>query len=358
MIRMNIFITGATGFLGSNLVKKLVEEHHDVYVLVRNQNKLESLYKKLNVNHRNQIHVIEGELSREYLGIPSSILHKMMGKIDAIYHMAAFLSFDEEKREEVLDMNIKGTQYVLDLAEILKVKKFIHVSTAYTLGTRIKGLETLYPLDSTFINSYEESKCHAEHLVMSYKEVFDVMIMRPAIIIGDSNTGEADTTFGLYGILRTVELLKKRVQKRDTLGQENYRLVIEKDTVSNLVPVNYVTKALVLGLKHGRKNTIYNITNPKAPTNEIVFEAIREGLEFPFITIVSQSQIGVLTDYEMKLNQPLEVFKDYLNRSIIFESDNTRELLEIENEAELNLDKEMLLRIIKGFQKSKVISTN
>ncbi|WP_163102586.1 SDR family NAD(P)-dependent oxidoreductase [Peribacillus alkalitolerans] len=355
---MNIFITGATGFLGSNLVKKLVEEHHDVYVLVRNQNRLETLYKKLSVDQIKKIHVIEGELSKEYLGIHASTLQKLMGKVDAIYHMAAFLSFDEAKREEVLEMNIRGTQHVLDLAEILKVKKFIHVSTAYTLGARTKGLETLYPLDSTFINSYEESKCHAEHLVMSYNEILDVMIMRPAIIIGDSDTGEADTTFGLYGILRSVELLKKRVLKRETIGEETYRLVIEKDTVSNLVPVNYVIKALVLGLLHGRKNMIYNITNPNAPTNKLVFEAIKEGLEFPFVTIVPESQKGLLTDYEMKLNQPLEVFKEYLNRSIVFKSDNTKELFENANETELNMDKEMLVRIVQGFQRKKVVTTN
>jgi nucleoside-diphosphate-sugar epimerase len=355
---MNIFITGATGFLGSNLIKKLVEEHHDVYVLVRNQNKIASLYKKLSVDHSKQIHVIEGELTKEYLGIHSSTLQKLMGKIDVVYHMAAFLSFDEAKREDVLEMNIRGTQHVLDLAEILKVKKFIHVSTAYTLGARTKGLEALYPLDSIFINSYEESKCHAEHLVMSYKEVMDVMIMRPAIIIGDSDTGVAETTFGLYGILRSVELLKKRVLKRETLGKETYRLVIEKDTVSNLVPVNYVTRALVLGLTHGTKNTIYNITNSNPPTNEVVFEAIKEGLEFPFVSIVSESQKGLLTDYEIKLNQPLEVFKEYLNRSINFESDNTKELFENANETELNMDKEMLLRIVQGFQKNKVEITN
>ncbi|MBO9128395.1 SDR family NAD(P)-dependent oxidoreductase [Bacillus sp. 165] len=347
---MNIFITGATGFLGSSLVKKLVEENHHIYVLVRNRKRLEALLEKFDADNRKQIHVIEGDLSKEYLGIQAAVLQTLIGKIDTVYHTAAFLSFDELKREEIFEMNVQGTQYVLDLAEVLNVKKFIHVSTAYTLGARTRGEESLYPLDSTFINSYEESKCHAEHLVMSYKDVFDVTIMRPAIIIGDSQTGEADTSFGLYGILRTVELLKKRVQKGKAKGTETYRLLAEKDTVSNFVPVNYVTKVLVLGLMNGRKNTIYNITNSVPPTNEKVFQAIKAGLNAEMVEIVPYAEKESLSEYEKVLNQPLEVFSEYLNRSIVFDAENTKELLKNANETTLTMDKEMLLRIVKGFR--------
>ncbi|WP_188207910.1 SDR family oxidoreductase [Alkalibacillus aidingensis] len=349
---MNILITGGTGFLGTILVKRLVQKQHQVYVLVRNQSKLEALYKHFNEQERQQIKVVEGDLLDENLGISSSVLAELAKKIDAIYHTAAYLSFDEEERQRVFDINLTGTKRVLELATSLDVDKFIHVSTAYTLGEQTIGEEKLHSTNRSFVNTYEESKCHAEHLVMSYQGQMNVMIMRPAIIIGDSFTGEADTTFGLYGILRTVKLLKKKVERKGE-PKQNFRLLIEKDTVSNLVPVDFVINMLMLGLTYGEDGKIYHITNPNPPTNGEIFDAIRKGLDFPHVEIVSYSEANELTEEERKLNQPLEVFEQYLNRSITFKRENTKRLLKQANEADLSMDQEMLLRIIKGFDEQE-----
>ncbi|MCA1030248.1 SDR family NAD(P)-dependent oxidoreductase [Bacillus timonensis] len=351
---MNILITGATGFLGTNLVKKLVQNGHLIYVLARSEKKFEELIKKIEVQHRKQVIQIQGELTKKNLGLHEDFLQSLVGEIDTIYHTAAYLSFDEEKREDLLSINIDGTKHVLEVADTLKVKKFIHVSTAYTLGTRTIGTETLYPTDSTFINSYEESKCKAEHLVMSYQNSFDVTIMRPAIIIGDSETGEAGTTFGLYGILRAIELLKKKtVRKKADVA--SYRLLMDKYTLSNIVPVDYVVNVLYLGLIYGEKNTIYHITNPTPPSNEKVFNMIKEVYDFDLISLASYQEKATLTDEELKINQPLEVFKDYLNRTIVFEDGNTASLLRKVNQTTLNMDEAMLNRILTGYRDRKKV---
>lgn len=348
---MNIFITGGTGFLGSNLIKRLVEQGHHIYALVRNVKKFEALVQTLKVEHRANVHPVEGELTKALLGVESPKLQSLIGQIDAVYHTAALLSFDENDREASFEMNIEGTKRVLDFAELVQAKTFFHVSTAYTLGNRTEGIESLYPLQSMFINSYEESKCHAEHLVMSASDRFDVMIMRPAIIIGDSETGEADTTFGLYGILRTIELLKKKAKRKPDQEQEIFHLLMEKDSVSNIVPVDYVTKVLALGLVYGKSNTVYNITNPAPPANKEVLDTVKEAFDFHSVEITSYEQKDRLSIREQKMNEPLEVFKDYLNRSIVFQDDNTRELLQQGKEEHLRMDKDMLLRIVHGFQK-------
>ncbi|WP_279401839.1 SDR family oxidoreductase [Piscibacillus salipiscarius] len=188
-----------------------------------------------------------------------------------------FLSFDESERDKLFHVNVDGTQNVLKFAGLINIKRFIHVSTAYTLGTRDVGTETLYPEWQSFRNSYEETKAKAEHLVMSYKDQFDVLVMRPAIIIGDSKTGEAKTTFGLYGIIRTIQILKKKSARKPS--DHLYRLVLNENSVSNLVPVDYVAQVLVLGLKHGKTETVYNITNPNPPTNKMTFDAIVKSLK-------------------------------------------------------------------------------
>ncbi|UCZ52744.1 SDR family oxidoreductase [Bacillus shivajii] len=356
---MNIFVTGGTGFLGSSLVKRLIEESHNVFVLVRSIKKAEALLARLESHEKDFLHIVEGDLSLEGAGVAENDLTRLIGKIDVFYHSAAYLSFDENEREKLFHINVGGTKNVLELAEALQVKKFIHVSTAYTLGNRNNGVEALYPLEeTTFLNAYEESKCTAEHTVMSYQDVFDVVIMRPGIIIGDSRTGEADTTFGLYGILKAVELLKRRTMRMAQPRLENYRLMMDQHTKSNLIPVDYVTNLLMLGLDYGEKNTVYNLTNHMPPSNDSIMKMIREVFDFPTIELISPDKAGELTQEEVKINQALAIFKDYLNRTITFDDKNTRKLLEQAGLPILNMDGQMLRTIIEGFLTRKQLITN
>ncbi|MDG5788356.1 SDR family NAD(P)-dependent oxidoreductase [Evansella sp. AB-P1] len=356
---MNILITGGTGFVGSTLVKKLLEDQHHVYILARSQKKVEKLLQSLSSKQLKFLNIIEGDLSLENVGLSKQTLKDLTGTIDAVYHSAAFLSFDEEDREKLFHINVNGTKNLLNVSKTLGIQKFIHVSTAYTLGESTQGYEELYPIESTsFVNSYEESKCVAEHVVMTYKDHFDVTIMRPGIVIGDSITGEADTTFGLYGVLRAVELLKKRATRLNEASGMVYRLLVDKTKVSHLVPVDYISSLLALGLLYGKKNTIYNLVNPTPPSNELVIDSIKEGLEFEYIDLVSNDLSQSLSETEIRVNQQLVVFKEYLNRSIFFRDENTRELLSFANESLLQMDKDMLLRIVSGFRNRRELVTN
>ncbi|PYZ93456.1 short-chain dehydrogenase [Salipaludibacillus keqinensis] len=348
---MNVFVTGGTGFLGMDLVNRLVEEGHDVYVLVRSQKKADQLFNRLSQKEQEQVHIIEGDLGKEKLGLSVVNMKELTGTIDAVYHSAAYLSFDPNDRDALFEINVQGTKNLLALAEQMQVSKFIHVSTAYTLGDRKEGFEQLYPLDSNFVNAYEESKCHAEHAVMSYQDRFDVHIMRPAIIIGDSETGEADTNFGMYGVMRAVELLKKKMARsRDSLSDKKMKILVGLEDTTHIVPVDYITKLLVAGLTRAKKNHVYNLVNPSPPDNHLIMEAIKEGMDFQAIELIPYEDYSTLSLEELKLNEPLQVFKPYLNRTIYFHDDNTRDLLAKANEPSLEMDRPMLLRIVRGFR--------
>ena len=350
---MNVFITGATGFLGTELVKRLVNEGHNVYLLIRNRKKASSLLEKINFEQQKYVNFYEGELSSKTLGLSSNDLIDLKNNIDIIFHTAAYLSFDDSLKNDIFNVNVEGTRQVLNFAQTIGCKKFIHVSTAYTLGNRTLGKEELYPLEQEFINAYEESKCHAEHLVMSYGKCFDVTIMRPSIIIGDSKTGEANTTFGLYGILKTVQLLKRRAMKE---GYETeVRLLMDKATVSNLVPVDYVIDSLVLGMYYSKTKTIYHITNSHPPTNELVVDVAKDVLEYQSISLASESEIPTFTQLETTINKSLHVFKDYLNRTIKFEDTNMRRLIQDHGMSTLKMDEDMLYRIISGFENKTLV---
>jgi nucleoside-diphosphate-sugar epimerase len=351
---MNILLTGATGFVGKRLIKELIQDGHELYLLVRSEYKFQTLKNSLSVNDAQKVHAIYGDITSDNLGVSQLVEHGLKHNIDVVYHMAALLSFDENRKDETFRINVEGTRNVLEFAKELAVSKFIYVSTAYTLGKKTYADESLHNTNDLFVNPYEESKCVTEHLAFEYNQYFEVAIMRPSIIIGDSETGEADTTFALYGLLRGLKLLKRKVGKQANWQETNYRLTIEPHTASNIVPVDYVAKVLALGLNHAETNKIYHITNPNPPSHESVFELIRDVLDFPNLVLAPHVKPEDFSEMELFLNSPLSVFQDYWDRTITFEIENTKRLLSNVGEQELNLSLESLKMIIKAFVADKV----
>ncbi|HAQ07452.1 MAG TPA: hypothetical protein DCR24_08035 [Bacillus bacterium] len=226
---MNIFLTGATGFVGKKLTESLLEQGHVVYALIRNSKKAEALSSSIPTDLQKNLVMVEGDVSRRKAGLSVEVVNLLNGVIDSVYHAAAFLSFDENVKDQTFAINFEGTRNILELSKEIKAKDFFHVSTAYTLGQQLFGTETLHPVDNQFINPYEESKCHAEHLVFEYRNDFNISIFRPSIIIGDSKTGEAETTFALYGVIRSLELLKKRLDRKKELQNQTFKFLCNQD---------------------------------------------------------------------------------------------------------------------------------
>lgn len=350
---MRILLTGANGFLGQRLSSDLLEEGHELYLLVRNEKKLNSFMESIDETFKPRIHIIEGHITSSQLGLSEDLLTKLKGKVDAIYHMAALLSFDPKDEELTYTVNVEGTRNVLDFAKKIQVGKFLYVSTAYTVGTEVKGHEDLYSSTRDFVNSYEKTKCEAEHLVYSYGDELSVAILRPAIIIGDSKTGRADTSFGLYGIMKSLSVLKKKMLRKTEMQNKTYRLVIDQDVASNIVPVDYVSSVLVSALTHSKNREIFNITNENPPKQGKVFDIVKEYLELPNIEMIPFKDVHQLREEEIIFNKPLAVFSNYLGRDIHFSCENTKALLAKNSQPKLNMDEKMIHTIIGGYYKQQ-----
>lgn len=347
---MNVLLTGATGFLGTMIANRLAEKDHAVYTLIRNVTKAEEWLETLPSKTQNAVHFVYGDLMKPSGGLTEQRIGELSGEIDSVIHSAAYLSFDDTERDKVFQINYEGTKELLRLSERLNVSTFLHVSTAYTLGKNDTGIETLYkPEDQDFVNVYEESKCYAEHEVMAYQNRFHVAVLRPAIIVGNSETGQADSTFGLYGVMRAVELMKRHVQKR--LSKiDSFKIVVNEADKTHLVPVDYVADLVTGALTESENGTIYHLTNPLPPTNGLIMSAIRDGFNFPELEWISFDKTDQLTKLEQKMNEPLAVFEPYLSRTVDFTDENTRLLLNRLNMNSLKMDREMLDRIVSGFR--------
>ncbi|MCM3720154.1 SDR family oxidoreductase [Fictibacillus phosphorivorans] len=350
---MNIFLTGATGFLGGRLIQNLSREGHTLYVLARNIKKAEQLLQKT-ADHTGDIHIIKGDITVPDLSMDKETLKELVNKIDVFYHMAALVKFDLDLKDELFQINYTGTKYALEAAEKMGVSHFYYVSTAYTLGKDEYAEEKLHSLDRSFNNPYEESKCKAEHLCMDFKKFFNVTILRPAIIIGDSKTGEADSKFTLYGLMRSLEVFKKRFQRKG-MGDRVFHLLCEEGSTQNLVPVDYVADVLSDVLKMGRENNIYHITNSQPPLSADVFQIMREKADLELFKLAPYDYEPYLSEEEKLLNNVVDVYKNYLNRNIVFEDSNTQQLLQSFNKEPLQMDEEMINRIIKGYHDRSTI---
>ncbi|NMH67556.1 NAD-dependent epimerase/dehydratase family protein [Bacillus sp. RO3] len=344
---MNIFLTGSTGFLGGKLIKNLLEhKDNEVYILVRNVEKAERLRDSFQAGEQKRIHIFQGDITSPDAGLNRDDLEWLTGKIDAVYHLAALVKFDLELRDELFAANYDGTRHILELAALLGVKKFYYVSTAYTVGKLTEGIEELYPTDGEFHNPYEESKVKSEHLVFSYRDKMDVSIFRPAIIVGDSKTGEADSQFTLYGFMRALGVFKRKAARRRG-DERTYRLVAAKNGTSNLVPVDYVADILSLAPEKAQADTIYHITNPNPPENIELLEMLKDALQFDTLSVVENTGEYELDEEEVKLNRLIDVFKVYLAGALTFDDRNTQELIRGTGVAHLEMPKETVEMIIR-----------
>ncbi|MBT2687721.1 SDR family NAD(P)-dependent oxidoreductase [Bacillus sp. ISL-47] len=348
---MKILITGANGFLGKKLSLRLLDQGHELYLLVRNRNRLNAFMDKEGEGYSRQIHILEGDVTEKNLGLNMELVKSLTGEIDAIYHGAALLSFDEKDRDRTYQVNVEGTKNVLEFSLEISCCKVFYISTAYTVGQETSGSETLYSMDRSFVNPYEASKCEAEHLVYGYSNKLETVILRPGIIIGDSKTGEADTNFGLYGFLKGVKILKKRADRRQ--GDKKCRIFLDPEVAQNFVPVDYVIEVLEAALFHSRNRDIFNITNPNPPRQSEILSIVKEILDFPQLQMHSLSSSDDMSNEEKAFYDSMSIFHSYFQRTIDFPTGHTERMLTSAGLPLLNMDREVLKRIIEGFLTDK-----
>ncbi len=178
-----ILLTGATGFLGMEVLVRLLERSgHDVLCLVRAadgpaaEERLDAVLAGLYRDpspYRRRVRALHGDLTS---GVAAPD-----GEVDVVCHCAASISFDLPL-EEAREINVEGTRAMLALARAVGARRFVHVSTAYVAGTH-SGEFTEDMLGSEFRNTYEQTKSEAERLFAGVSGM-EVAIARPCIVMG------------------------------------------------------------------------------------------------------------------------------------------------------------------------------
>src|SRR5262249_49671604 len=179
-----------------------------------------------------KIKTVVGDVSAPRLGIADGQLPE---QIDHIVHLAALydLTADDETSTSA---NVDGTQHVLDLAAAIGAGCLHHVSSVAVAGDyRGKFTEEMFDAGQRLLTPYHRTKFESERLVRTQTEV-PWRVYRPAVVVGNSVTGEMDKIDGPYYFFPALARLK---------AVPSLPLVFPDIGDTNIVPVDYVAKALV-----------------------------------------------------------------------------------------------------------------
>lgn len=254
---MSYFVTGATGFIGRNLVGRLLQREGTIYALVRagSRGRLEELRTGWGADGARVV-PISGDLTQPGLAISEEDLLAMRGGVDHFFHLAAIYDITADaERQEVA--NVEGTRHAIELAGALDAGCFHHVSSIAAAGL-YKGVWTEDMFDEAErldTNPYFRTKHEAERLVRE-----DCprawRVYRPGIVVGDSRTGAIDKIDGPYYFFKSLQRARKVLPAwLPTVGVEGGEI--------NIVPVDYVAAAIdYLAHEDGLDGRAFHLTDP------------------------------------------------------------------------------------------------
>lgn len=333
------FITGATGFIGRELVCKIAKTLHSddqISVLVRSGRNLSASQRLANAlgsllpaDLIGRINVITGDIAEPRFGLRKRDW-KFLTSCTHIVHLAANTSFSASLKE-ARRINVRGVETVADLAADCQragnLRGWSHVSTAYVVGDRT-DLVRDGDLDygRRFRNPYEQTKNEAEQSLKPYLANFPLAIFRPSIVIGNSKTGDAGNFNTVYWGIRSY-----------LSGQT--RFYARPDTPLDLVPVDYVVDAMLalianpkavgktLHLAGGKQTTV---------TLENFADRICRYFNSPMPVIVSPTRLKLFRGFialakfsarHRRFIEQAESYLPYFSQNPLFDTSLTESLL-------------------------------
>lgn len=187
---MKYFVTGASGFLGTHLIRLLIGDGHQVTGLVFEPER-ESAVRELGAD------TVVGGFDSEQL-VPS------LRGVDGLFHVAGFVSLNDRAEKTSRLVNVEGTRLVLEAARQAGVLRVVHTSSLVTIGGNLDGTELSEDSPWEFGNleiAYLQTKRQGEQLALSYNSSdLDVVVCNPPGLIGPQDlwNSEAGVMFPLY----------------------------------------------------------------------------------------------------------------------------------------------------------------
>ncbi|TFZ03812.1 SDR family oxidoreductase [Ramlibacter humi] len=254
---MHYFVTGATGFIGKRLVRKLLERKGSVvHFLIRRESegKVAALREYWGVPASRAVPVF-GDLTAKKLGVAADELKALKGQVDHVYHLAAVYDLEADEESQVA-VNIDGTRHAVEFAKAVDAGHFHHVSSIAAAGL-YEGVfrEDMFDEAENYEHPYFMTKHESEKVVRTECKV-PWTVYRPAMVVGDSQSGEMDKIDGPYYFFKLIQRMRQLLPPwMPAVGLEGGRV--------NIVPVDFVVDALDhISHLEGTKGRCYHLVDP------------------------------------------------------------------------------------------------
>lgn len=264
-------VTGFPGFIGRRLVAALVDRDPETRVLALVEPRMVELARAAAAPlGAERVEVIPGDISEPRLGLADDDYERLSAELAVVHHLAAI--YDLAVPAEIArKVNVEGTGNVLELCrDAERLERLNYVSTAYVAGDRTGvAYEHELVLGQGFKNHYEATKFQAEVWVRELIDQIPTTILRPAIVVGDSRTGETQKFDGPYYALRFIAASAARRMPIANVGRGR--------SPFNVVPVDFIVDALVaLGAAPEAVGETLHLCDPDPLSSNELFTLLTE----------------------------------------------------------------------------------
>ncbi len=249
---MKYFLTGATGFIGGKLAKRLLSEGHTLNALIRDPDKAQVLQNP-------GIRLFKGDITDK------SSLYEPMKGVDGVFHVAAWYKVGVKDKSMAYAINVNGTRNVLEVMKELEINKGVYTSTlAVNSDTGGKIVDERYRYDGPHLSVYDRTKwqAHYEVAVPMMQQGLPLVIVQPGLVYGPGDTSAAAETFRQY--------LKGKLP------------ILPSKTAYNWGYIDDIVTAHILAMEQGRAGENYIIGGPVHSLTEAMALAERiTGIKAP-----------------------------------------------------------------------------
>jgi thioester reductase-like protein len=318
-------VTGFPGFIGRRLVHKLLEGSRSAKVSAVVESRMASAAAEVAAPYGDRVEILAGDIAERRLGLGDADWDRLRKSVDTVYHLAAIYNL-AVPLEIAQRVNVDGTGNVVEFcAECKSLARHVYVSTAYVAGLRTGVVyEHELVMGQDFKNHYESTKFQAEVWVRDSMDAVPTTIIRPAIVVGDSQTGETEKFDGPYYMLRAIARSERMGRPIAQFGRA--------DAPFNVVPVDYIVDALaVVAGDAATEGETFHLVDPDPLTAHDLMEMLSQeyaghGTKGKIPAAMVSQALRSKTVANLFANTPRESIA-YLNHPVRFDTRRTVDLL-------------------------------
>ncbi len=347
-----ILLTGATGFIGREVARRLLAAGRPVVALARGKEDEpapDRVAQALGFAPDGaRLDVVEGDLSLPGCGLGESDWRRLRANVETVIHCAGETTFFPEDMASFRQGHIDGPLDLLHGLRGGRLRRWGHLSTAYVCGKRTgRVLEREGDLGQEFHNPYERVKLEAEIALRRGARLgLDVRVLRPSIVVGAAPATTGATPSNLFfDFIR----MAARLARLADGAPVPLRIEAAPGAPFNLVPVEYVATAVVALAEHprGAGETVHLVVSDP-PTHAEMLDIITDRLGLRGLSL-ADPRGGPLpgpSPLEEMVIQMLSGYRDYLEQDVRFDDTTARGRLDGSGVPPATLSPEAIHRLI------------